>query len=33
MSKYRLSVIGDAGQPGLVFDAVHQGYRAGSEVA
>jgi len=27
------SVIGDAGQPGLVFDAVHQGYRAGSEVA
>jgi len=26
-------VIGDAGQPAQAFDAVHQGYRAGSEVA
>lgn len=26
-------VVGDAGQPALVFDAAHQGYRAGSEVA
>jgi len=26
-------VIGDAGRPAMVFDAVHQGYRAGREVA
>jgi len=27
------TVVGDAGKPAMVFDAVHQGYKAGREVA